>query len=216
MAEYTLKNIFLSASVPSAERNPVYYETADLIAIRDAVRALAATVLPHVRLIWGGHPSITPIIRSVLERMDVEVKDHVTLYQSEFFRKLFPVDNCCAEDICITDIIPKDTVEETRNASLKEMRECMLGKHPYTAGIFIGGMEGVEEEFEFFKQYHPDAFCILIASTGGAALKLFESKEKSDAMVLPDGFDRQRLVNDFDYWSLFRELFEESIINVSK
>lgn len=212
MVEYALKNIFLSAGVPSAERKSVYYKTADVIAIRDAVRALAATSLPYTRLIWGGHPSVTPIIRSVLERMDVTVKEHVTLYQSEFFRKIFPVDNCCAENLCMIDIVVKDTLSETRDASLEKMRRCMIAGHEYTAGIFIGGMEGVEEEFKLFKEYHPDALCIPVAGTGGAAFELFKSKEKSGGIVLPEGFDPQRLENDFDYWSLFRDLFGKNII----
>lgn len=212
MVEHTLKTIFLSAGVPSdepsAERNPVYYETADRIAIRDAVRALATTILPHVRLVWGGHPAITPVIRSVLERMDVEVKERVTLYQSEFFKRIFPADNSCVEDIRITDIVSRGTNDETKEASLEEMRQRMFGEHSYAAGIFIGGMEGVEKEFEFFKKNHPYAFCIPVASTGGAALELFESKEKSSKIVLPEGFDRQRLKKDFDYQSLFQDLFE--------
>ena len=54
-----IKNIFLSASVPLPERDPQYIETADIIAIRDAVIAFVTTVLPYHRIIWGGHPSIT-------------------------------------------------------------------------------------------------------------------------------------------------------------
>ena len=62
MAKEQLKNIFLSASIPLKERDPKYFNSADIIAIRDSVIALATVVLPNHRLIWGGHPSITPII----------------------------------------------------------------------------------------------------------------------------------------------------------
>lgn len=58
-----MKNIFLSASIPLPERDEKYIGTADIIAIRDAVIALTTVVLPHHRLIWGGHPSITPLIK---------------------------------------------------------------------------------------------------------------------------------------------------------
>jgi len=44
MATRELKNIFLSASIPLPERDPKYYETADVIAIRDAVIALCINV----------------------------------------------------------------------------------------------------------------------------------------------------------------------------
>ena len=46
-----VKNIFLSASVPLEERDPKYFESADVIAIRDAVIALPP--LPDkVRLVY--------------------------------------------------------------------------------------------------------------------------------------------------------------------
>ena len=64
MAEEQLRNIFLSASIPLPERDPKYIDSADIIAIRDAVTALIDVVIPEYRLIWGGHPSITQIGRA--------------------------------------------------------------------------------------------------------------------------------------------------------
>ena len=58
-----LKKIFLSASIPLADRDPKYFDTADNTAIRDAVIALARIVLPKAELVWGGHLSITPLIK---------------------------------------------------------------------------------------------------------------------------------------------------------
>lgn len=217
MRPHPSEKIFLSASIPSVTKGSQYYQKADIIAIRDAVRALAATVLPYVNLIWGGHPTITPLIKEVLEGVGItpaEIKEHVTLYQSGYFEKDFPEDNNYVENIQLTDVVLKDTDDKTQKASLEEMRQCMFGEHSYAAGIFIGGMEGVEKEFEFFKKYHPYAFCIPVASTGGAALKLFELGEKSSSeIVLPEGFDRQRLKKDFDYQSLFQDLFEGIVPN---
>ena len=51
--EQQLKTIFLSASIPIEERHPKYYETADVIAIRDAATALATAIIPKAKLIWG-------------------------------------------------------------------------------------------------------------------------------------------------------------------
>ena len=94
-AQDKIKNIFLSAGVPTADRNPVYYETADIIAIRDSVIALASTVLAtnDYHLIWGGQPAITPLIALVLERYNLKMSDRVTLYQSYEFDRFFPKDN---------------------------------------------------------------------------------------------------------------------------
>ncbi len=48
MATKELKNIFLSASIPFKERHEKYYNTADIIAIRDSVIALAS--LRHTKI----------------------------------------------------------------------------------------------------------------------------------------------------------------------
>ena len=85
-----IKNIFLSASIPLPERDPQFIETADIIAIRDSVIALATTVLPYHRIVWGGHPSITPLINYVMSKLNLDIQGHVTLYQSRFFEKFFP------------------------------------------------------------------------------------------------------------------------------
>ena len=131
-----MKKIFLSASVPKPDRPEKYHKTADVIAIRDAVKALATVVIPKAELVWGGHPAITPLIREILERMNTNVQHHVTIYQSGFFQGHFPKDNQAFEHIVITE--PKEDKAE----SLKEMRARMIGGNKFAAGIFIGGMEG--------------------------------------------------------------------------
>lgn len=193
MAKDNLTKIFLSASIPIQERNPKYYESADIIAIRDAVRALASVVIPQCNLIWGGHPAITPLIRYVMQKMDANLKEHVTIYQSEFFKAFFPNDNEFFEKIEIT---PKG---KDRDSSLLDMRNAMLS-NDFKVGIFIGGMEGVEEEFTLFTEMHPDALVLPVASTGAAA-KMIYDKFKSK----PD----ERLLTDYAYMALFRDLLQE-------
>ena len=61
------------------------------------VRALATVIIPNAHLVWGGHPSITPLIRYILERMDVNINEYVTLYQSLYFMGKFPVENIIFE-----------------------------------------------------------------------------------------------------------------------
>ncbi|WP_228255392.1 SLOG domain-containing protein [Acinetobacter wuhouensis] len=100
-----LKKVFLSASIPLADRHPKYFDTADNTAIRDAVIALSRIVLPKAELVWGGHPSITPLIKLVLEKQQLKVEDRVTLYQSNFFSKFFPLENEYVEKIIRTDAL---------------------------------------------------------------------------------------------------------------
>ena len=186
-----IKNIFLSASIPLQERDPQYIETADIIAIRDAVIALTTVVLPRYRLIWGGHPSITPLIYYVMERLNLNIQEHMTLYQSRFFEKHFPEDNNKFENIVFTDVIDND-----REKSLLYMRHRMLDDSKFAAGIFIGGMEGVEEEYDMFIEKHPKALVLPIASTGAGAKKIYDERFTDK---------NERLVKDYAYMSLFQK-----------
>ena len=186
-----MKNIFLSASIPLPERDEKYIGTADIIAIRDAVIALTTVVLPHHKLIWGGHPSITPLIYYVMERLNLNIQEHVTLYQSRFFEKYFPEDNNKFENVILTDNINDDKAQ-----SLLYMRNKMLDESEFSAGIFIGGMEGVEEEYDMFIEKHPKALALPIASTGAAAKKIYDERFTDK---------NERLVKDYAYMSLFQK-----------
>ena len=186
-----MKNIFLSASIPLPERDEKYIGTAAIIAIRDAVIALTTVVLPHHKLIWGGHPSITPLIYYVMERLNLNIQEHVTLYQSRFFEKYFPEDNNKFENVILTDNINDDKAQ-----SLLYMRNKMLDESEFSAGIFIGGMEGVEEEYDMFIKKHPKALALPIASTGAAAKKIYDERFTDK---------NERLVKDYAYMSLFQK-----------
>lgn len=58
-----LAPVFLSASIPDPARDKRYFGTGDTIAIRDAVIALVSVVLPRTKLVFGGHPAITPLVK---------------------------------------------------------------------------------------------------------------------------------------------------------
>lgn len=189
MATKELRNIFLSASIPLPERDSKYFETADIIAIRDAVTALANTVLSDYRLIWGGHPSITPIINYVIQRQGLMVQDHVILYQSTFFEKYFPEDNNK-----FNNVIQVEGTDE-KETSLEAMRKTIFQSYQFYAGIFIGGMEGVLQEYDLFNKYHPEALVLPLASTGAAAKIIFNSNKYFD----------ERFFNDYCYTSLFKD-----------
>jgi len=61
-----------------------------------------------------------------------------------------------------------------KDLSIEEMRKHMLGDNEFYAGIFIGGMEGVEDEYTMFTQLHPEAKVFPLASTGGAAKIIYD------------------------------------------
>jgi hypothetical protein len=198
MAAGQLKDIFLSASVPLPERNPKYYETADIIAIRDAVIALATVVLPKHRIVWGGHPSITPLIYYVMQKLNVNIQNHVRLYQSLFFADKFPEDNNQFQNIVFTENIGDV------HSSVMHMRKRMFSENDLVAGVFIGGMEGVEAEFRMLSDFHPNALLLPIASTGAATKIVYET-------LLPNELKNERLVKDYGYMSLFQKFLLDKL-----
>ncbi|WP_313190928.1 hypothetical protein [Sphingobacterium sp.] len=198
MAEKKLNKIFLSASIPLQDRDPKFYRTADIVAIRDAVKALATVVIPNSILIWGGHPSITPLIRFVMDKMGSDVKKHVTIYQSNFFKDHFIEDNLAFENIKIID------KNIDRDSSLLDMRNAMIIENEFKAGIFIGGMQGVEEEFLMFKNAHPSALLLPIASTGAAARIIYDDQVPNLDI---------KLKKEYAYMSLFKSMLKNILNN---
>jgi hypothetical protein len=82
--------IFLSASVPLPSRHREYFDTADVIAIRDAVRALTMVVVEqHGQLVFGGHPAITPMIHLQIAQTGSPVGERVMMFQSRYFEREF-------------------------------------------------------------------------------------------------------------------------------
>jgi hypothetical protein len=191
-------SIFLSASVPlpPPHRHEKYFRTADQIAIRDSIRALVSVVLPEGTIVFGGHPAITPMVRLMVLNSGVPVGEHIVLYQSRFFEKQFPPEVRNFENLTLVD-----AVEGNLDASLAVMRKRMISSRDFTAGVFIGGMEGVEQEFTMFREMHPKKPAFTIASTGAAALLLYERHMT----------DHPELLEDLHYLSLFRRLLNTNV-----
>jgi hypothetical protein len=180
--------IFLSASVPDPKRSPEHAKTADPVAITAAVSALVFVTLGRRMLVWGGHPAITPMIWVVAESMGVEYGRWVRLYQSNFFEDAFPEDNERFRNVIFTEAVPNN-----RERSLFAMRERMFEEQEFHAAVFIGGMQGILDEYDLFRRLQPKALVLPIVSTGGAAIDV--SKQLPS---LPDW-----LSTDMDYVGLF-------------
>jgi hypothetical protein len=161
-----MSTIFLSASVPLIDRG-TYHETANPFLIQCAVRELVMAVIRQHKIVWGGHPAITPMIWAICEDLGVDYSRSVTLYQSKFFEDRYPEENKNFQNVVYTEAIPND-----RAGSLRLMREQMLSREDLVAAVFIGGMEGVEVEFAMFNHFHPGAKVLPVPSPGGAALQL--------------------------------------------
>ena len=166
--------------MPTKDRDHRFFDTADFIAIRDAIVALVNAIIPNYRLVWGGHPAITPIIHDIFKKRGFDYNDNVVL----------------------TDEV-RSYADEKKNIaeSLAIMRERMLTDNPIYAGVFIGGMEGVLDEYELLKQYSNGQSKIFpIASTGAAARILYN--ELTDKCEIRN----TRLLTDYCYATLFNDL----------
>jgi SLOG cluster3 family len=180
-------NIFLSASVPLPERNRKFFETADILAIRESIKSLVEIVLPVGRLTCGGHPAITPLLALFSRDLGLG-NDRISIYQSALFAAEFP-----PEIDQFIDVRVVDSVDNDREKSLTKMRLEMVSSRRFDAAVFIGGMEGLFEEKNLFVQFNPRAKLLPLATTGAAA-----------AIIHSEGNFPALLAQDRTYSSLFR------------
>jgi hypothetical protein len=187
--------VFLSASVPLPDRDPEFLATADVVAIRESIKALVGEVIPQGYLTFGGHPAITPLVALLLRGMGAEARRRMVLYQSAYFADQFLMQN---DEFVDLRLVP--AVEKSRAHSIAAMRKRMIEDTAFDVGVFIGGMEGVLEEFDLFRERHRQARIWPIASTGAAARQLFEKCDRPR----PNLF-----LNEITYPTLFRTLLAE-------
>lgn len=171
--------VFLSASFPSEQGHPDFFKSARPFDITDAVVATARAVFGATGgLVFGGHPTISPLILSVgrdfLDEFPKENRPFVHVCQSGFYEAKIPEETRKLKDEGIGEIYLVPAIDNDREKSLWEMRNRMIGTQP-VAGIFIGGMEGVYQagsdfsEFALFKKLCPGRPIYPVGSAGGAS-----------------------------------------------
>lgn len=194
-----MPRFLLSASIPDPRREPLYYETADLTAIREAVSAVSTVALKRGELVFGGHPAISPLVLIVANVLDAT--ERVRIFQSEYFRDEIPHESAAFRRLVWTPRVGAD-----REASLLQMRRSMIDTGGFAAAFFIGGMEGVEEEFGLFRDRWPGVPAFPIASTGAAAKRLLERWAPSLPFISRERM--RHLQGDLVYTALVERLLE--------
>lgn len=179
-----MKSIFLSASIPDpASKKQI---PADPLMIHAAVRSFLALVLGRRHIVWGGHPSITPMVRAACSDLGLTYLDCVTLYQSEFFTDDFPEDNDAFKDIVI---VPKSV---DKAASLEALRTAMFEENEFESAVFIGGMAGIDDEFQLLRSLQPHSTLVPLFGAGGVAGQLaLKHGYNPDGDPNPTDFTRQ-------------------------
>lgn len=182
--------IFLSASVPTPQRE--YYGTENIFAIREAIIAFTTVCVKYgVRFYFGGHPAITPLIWNVAMQNVKQGMPLIDIYQSKIFGDKIPNEVKDFKNVHLTEPV-NDSIKD----SVIAMRKQMFAENPIDCAIFIGGMQGIIDEYDMLKQEYPNAQYYAFASTGGASVELYKKI----------GYCNELLENSYAYLSIFRTL----------
>lgn len=186
-----MKSVFLSASVPVKGRGDFYLDSEPYL-IQLAVREFVLSVLGKRKIIFGGHPSITPMIWAICEDLSISFADNVEIYQSRYFDGMYPDENLNVENIKYVDAVPN-----SRENSLIKLWETMLSTNGLEAALFIGGMDGVLKEYDIFIKLNPEATVLALSSPGGASKQLARQL----------GMDNSEEDRTLNYRKLFQSFF---------
>lgn len=195
--------LFLSASIPAKERALDFRRIPDAPReIEQAVVSLADAVFAEGgRLVFGGHPSISPLIALVASKYApagaAELHEPlVTVHQLDVFRQRGEIPDATStmERLGYARIVWHETDLRERDRqwaqgeirfpkSLRSMREAMLGHPVLTAMVCIGGMEGVLEEAELFARSRRGPVFALARTGGAAALLAGEGRPSAESTL---------------------------------
>ena len=169
------RHVFLSASFPSGKRGEEV-RPFDASGIADAVTAIVRAVLLNGgKLLFGGHPTITPLVLMIGQ--ELRVHKAVDIFQSQWFRGQITTATWRLAESNV------GTIHWTRRCtsleeSLEEMRREMFEFVLPVGAVFVGGMSGIRVEYELVGSIRPGVPRIPVAGPGGAAAKLPNSGEE--------------------------------------
>lgn len=189
MANY---KIFLSAGIPSEGRE--YYGTSKDAAIADAVMAFTRVCAENdIPFYFGGQPAITPLVWSVAKDYNAYFGELLTIYQSKQWEQITP-----KEVDFFKNIVWTEAGEDTASSLLK-MRNQMFSENETPLAIFIGGMNGIKDEYKLIKEISPKTRIIAFKSVGGASADVYEQ----EGVVMPE------LEHGFAYYQIMKKVLKE-------
>lgn len=170
MADLGSRPVLLSASFPSGSRG-IAFQPYDADAVADAVTALVAAVLAaNGRIVFGGHPTITPLVLRMAA--DHGVQQTVEVYQSDEFRDLITEPTRELERLGFGTIVSTPRGSNL-SLSLTRMRHAMIDHNPdLVCALFVGGMEGIADEYAVVGELRPAVARLPMGAPGGAAARL--------------------------------------------
>lgn len=190
------RTLFLSASIPQEGRAAKFLRSQGTRhAVREAVVALTRTVLrERGTLVFGGHPTIAPLVALVSGEYlgqqgptttggQQPTGNQVIIFQSSAYAGYLPDETWLLHRLGFAQLrwVPAEGGEKYDPAttdrpqcpkSLASMRHVLLTTTDPDAMVCIGGMEGVIDEADLFSEYCRDRPIYALATTGGAAALL--------------------------------------------
>lgn len=231
-------SIFLSASVPSPERRDEYERIPEAsLRIEEAVVSVARAIfMEGGTLVFGAHPSISPLVARVVgnyylpapaevihrqasadERQEPWRNPSLLIFQSRVWESYWAeATECLARHPLVSvewtpvvggeTVDPKVTNRPQAPMSMESMRRTMIEQTSPVAMITIGGMKGVLDETRLFADIFPERPIYAFATTGGASALLPRQERLRDSLRVIDQ-DALNLVRNF--WA-HQENAEES------
>ena len=131
------------------------------------------------RIVFGGHPSITPLVREAVSRLGKE--NVVDLYQLRRFEGSAPAE--MGDDRVFGRIHWIESAADDIDAELGQMRDQMA--EAARAAVFLGGKTadhygktpGIRDEYQRFIEKRPDGPVYLVGLLGGETLNLIRELE---------------------------------------
>jgi len=191
--------IFLSGSVPSLQRADEYDRIPGApLHIEEAVICIARAIfIEGGTLVFGGHPSISPLVARVIQDYNIPFPAEATnvvnkeeqgmvwknprieIHQSKIYERFLVkdteyllrqplVDVRWSEAVAGEFFDPAIKDKPQNEKSLLAMRRAMLSPSLPAAMIAVGGMKGVVDEVNLFREYAPNSPVYLLGTSGGA------------------------------------------------
>lgn len=219
------RRVFLSASIPDRETWRGKYDW-DPLEITDAVVAgVAAIWTEGGKILYGGHPAISPLLLRVAQDFRPEADESadgeplVTVYQSSLYQDRIPEETLNLQAaglgrIRFIEAVPGDSPRRGQNtASLLRMRMEMLSPQNDPAfAIFIGGMDGIEVEYRAYRERFPGRPVYPIGAPGGVARELADTVQGSPEYVR---VDPEALRESAEYGALMDDILADAITRIA-
>lgn len=200
------RSLFLSSSIPNETYQATHGEIDPLEITAAVVAVVRGSVMSGTAIVTATHPTIAPLILYVAEEtrgLEGAADPPAIVFQSSLFREVIPAETMrlateAGAELIWTPAAPGERPERGFwDRSLEIMRENMLRHSSLVGAIFIGGMEGIQQEHTLFRELHPDLPTFSFGAPGGEAAALVELSH-SDA--------REQLRSSRVYPAVFRTI----------